>query len=243
MDKIEEIFDKMDYWRNLPKYELERRSDLFFALYLKDVIAAKFKPIKEQVIPEFPIHKATIKPFFDGALSCDGEESCNVDFVAFAQDNSECYFVELKTDNASERDKQDKYLAAAKKAKLKLLIQNLTNKIFLATKEKRKYFQLFKLLEDAGIVNLPTNLQTKLFSPHPQGSSDLIRQIKDVCQIDPINIVYILPNDTTKLKKNDNVVITFDEFSNIISKYTDPVTTRFRQSLQTWSKTKAGNQS
>ncbi|MGA7845141.1 MAG: hypothetical protein WCB17_11375, partial [Dehalococcoidales bacterium] len=76
MDRINDIFDKMENWRNLPKYQLERRSDLFFAIYLKEVVEAKFGVLlKDQIIPEFPIHKKTIK------LASSGEESCNVDFV------------------------------------------------------------------------------------------------------------------------------------------------------------------
>ncbi len=103
MNSIQDVFGKMDSWRNLPKYQLERRSDIFFAAYLKEVLEAKFDKIKDQIIPEFPIHKATIKPYFNGILKCKGEDSCNVDFVAFALSKPECYFIELKTDIASKR--------------------------------------------------------------------------------------------------------------------------------------------
>lgn len=42
MIKIEEIFDWLDRWRQLPAYQLERRADIFFALYLPEIIAYKF---------------------------------------------------------------------------------------------------------------------------------------------------------------------------------------------------------
>ena len=34
MTKIDTVFDSMDRWRHLPGYQLERRADLFFALYM-----------------------------------------------------------------------------------------------------------------------------------------------------------------------------------------------------------------
>ncbi|MHA3964233.1 MAG: hypothetical protein AM325_011935, partial [Candidatus Thorarchaeota archaeon SMTZ1-45] len=53
----------MDKWRNLPKYALERRADIFFGVYLKTVLEAKYDiKIKEEIIPEFPVRKATIYP-------------------------------------------------------------------------------------------------------------------------------------------------------------------------------------
>lgn len=63
MKTITDIFDKMDRWRNLPNYQLERRADIFFAIYLKTVLEAKYSvQLKEQIIPEFPVHIATIYP-------------------------------------------------------------------------------------------------------------------------------------------------------------------------------------
>ena len=239
MDRINDIFDKMDNWRNLPKYQLERRSDLFFAIYLKEVLEAKFGILlKDQIIPEFPIHKKTIK------LASSGEESCNVDFVAFANDNSKCFFEELKTDNASKRDKQDKYLADAKSVGLKPLILSLKN-IFLATKQKQKYFNLFKMLDEVGVVTLDPKLQIKLFSSHRQGASELIRGIDcEICELNEINIVYILPGRTkasVKLSQGNNTIIYFEEFSELISEDDDAITNRFRQSLKKWSETVAGD--
>jgi hypothetical protein len=41
MDLIETLFDRMDGWRHLPNYQLERRADLFFSLYLPTAVEAK----------------------------------------------------------------------------------------------------------------------------------------------------------------------------------------------------------
>jgi hypothetical protein len=35
---ISKLFHLLDNWRNLPSYQLERRADIFFALYLDKII-------------------------------------------------------------------------------------------------------------------------------------------------------------------------------------------------------------
>lgn len=44
MDRICALFDRMDNWRHLPSYQLERRADLIFSLYLPEVLVAKLYP-------------------------------------------------------------------------------------------------------------------------------------------------------------------------------------------------------
>jgi len=48
MNRIDAIFDRMDVWRHLPSYQLERRADLFFALYLPEVL---------NTMPQFTVHQ------------------------------------------------------------------------------------------------------------------------------------------------------------------------------------------
>ena len=35
---IERVFKLLDNWRHLPDYQLERRADIFFALFLPEVL-------------------------------------------------------------------------------------------------------------------------------------------------------------------------------------------------------------
>ena len=54
MKQIDALFDRMDSWRHLPNYQLERRADLFFALYLSKALEAKLGfPIRPELVPEF----------------------------------------------------------------------------------------------------------------------------------------------------------------------------------------------
>jgi hypothetical protein len=64
-NKIEKIFSNLDIWRKLPKYQLERRLDIFFTIYLKEIVEVFYKEIlnekdiklSEVIIPEFPLKK------------------------------------------------------------------------------------------------------------------------------------------------------------------------------------------
>lgn len=58
---ISGLFGLLDRWRHLPDYQLERRADIFFALFLPEVLRAHFAKqnrsieINPVLIPEFPI--------------------------------------------------------------------------------------------------------------------------------------------------------------------------------------------
>lgn len=41
MKQIDTLFDRMDAWRHFPNYQLERRADIFFALYLPEGLGAR----------------------------------------------------------------------------------------------------------------------------------------------------------------------------------------------------------
>jgi len=219
----------MDSWRNLPKYALERRVDIFFGVYLKTVLEAKYRiKLKDVIIPEFPIHKGILNP------NIKGNPSFNVDFLAFSEDTKIAFLVELKTDISSRREIQDQYLKAAANKGFNRIIEGLFE-IFRATKIKKKYFHLFRLLEFAGVIKLPDELQTKVFSNNMSGVMTMLRKSKILAQVEQIEILYVQPNG-----KGENI-INFNEFSSLIERYSDPITLRFIESLNKWSTIEAGN--
>ena len=60
---IERALGLLDTWRHLPAYQLERRADIFFALFLPDVLEEKFGvPISPVLIPEFPVKNRGQQP-------------------------------------------------------------------------------------------------------------------------------------------------------------------------------------
>jgi len=61
MDLIATLFDRMDGWRHLPNYQLERRADLFFSLYLPAAVEAKLGfSVHPLMVPELPVRIGTI---------------------------------------------------------------------------------------------------------------------------------------------------------------------------------------
>jgi len=98
-EKMQELFSLMREWKELPKYQIERRADIFFALYLptiwKDWIDSEgfLGDISHgDIIPEFPMKNK------------ENNRSCNIDYAVFCKEN--VYYVELKTDVNSFKPKQ-----------------------------------------------------------------------------------------------------------------------------------------
>lgn len=93
---IERVFELMDRWRHLPAYQLERRADIFFALFLPEVLEKHFEvDISQTLIPEFPVKNP------------NNNQSSNVDFLALQQSQDgnpdRAFLVEIKTDMGSRR--------------------------------------------------------------------------------------------------------------------------------------------
>ncbi len=91
-NKIEQIFKNLESWRKLPKYQLERRLDIFFSIYLKEIVEVFYKEIlnekdiklSEVIIPEFPLKK-------DGS-----NNSTNVDYVMFCKKKTQSHTNRIK---------------------------------------------------------------------------------------------------------------------------------------------------
>ena len=57
-DKIEQIFELLKKWYEYPKYQLERRLDIFFSIYLPEILKEKGIHIElNDIFPEFPLKK------------------------------------------------------------------------------------------------------------------------------------------------------------------------------------------
>lgn len=204
---IHKLFDTLDNWRNLPAYQLERRVDIFFAVYLADILEKKFGANIDILIPEFPVRIGSIYP--DKKLS-NPNLSFKIDYLAVDQVQKTVYLVELKTDDGSRRDKQDWYLRKAKELNIIGLTDGIL-KIYQATSSKQKYANLLSLLSSLGWVNSDRTLNI---------ASDY-----------NISIVYIQPN---KKEGETSIVISFDDIIGFLSDKNDDFTKRFAKSLELW---------
>ena len=230
MNQISEIFDRMDEWRHLPNYQLERRADLLFSLYLPEALEANLGfPVRRDLIPEFPVRIGTIFP------SILINKSFKIDYLAMSQTGAKAIFVELKTEGRSRRSEQDEYLAVAREVGLSALLEGLLT-IFQATTAKRKYFHLLDRLARLGLLRIPDDMREIMKLPRLRGVNGAAKGIEITCQVDELVVVYIQPEGD-----GDNNIISFENFRSVVERHTDPLSTRFAQSLREWAEIPAGH--
>jgi hypothetical protein len=208
---INTLFEMLDQWRHLPAYQLERRADVFFALYLPELIQSKLGTTIASFLPEFPIRRGTI------GYSESPNKSFKIDYLAMTT-GGDVIFVELKTDDASRRQSQDAYLLRAKQEGMVRLLEGILA-IYYATSSKNKYRHLVDTLDEMGLIVLEGDLLT----------------------VQPVNrnvdILYIQPHNP---HGNVNV-LTFHEAAEVVSGHSDVLSQRFAQSLREWAAVEAGD--
>ncbi len=224
MNGIEDIFDTLDRWRHLPAYQLERRADIFFSLYLAEVIEAHTgTAVAAESIPELPIKRDLI--WSDRPT----RQSVKVDYAFFAADRSKVFFVELKTDGSSRRAEQDEYLQRSREVGFRRIVDGIVG-IVHATKAKQKYAHLLCALQEAGCLRLPDELLTYLYPKPRPGVTKCLRQVETTVATDEFEVVvlYVQP----ELGAGD--VIDFEAFASVVGQHDDVLSQRFSRSLRGW---------
>lgn len=228
VDLINNFFDRMDSWRHLPSYQLERRADLIFSLYLRQVLQKHTGvELQEQIIPEFPVRIGTI--YEDVPI----DKSYKIDYVAISSDGKKAFLVELKTEGESRRDSQDKYLLAAQNAGMASLLAGIVQ-IFKATQAKHKYLCLFDLLELLGQVRMPPSLTGVVREKSAQFQISEADGIEVTSRVESMRVLYIQPNG------DGQNVINFKQFAAEIQDNEDVFAARFATSLREWACVPAG---
>lgn len=208
---INQLFANLDMWRHFPAYQLERRADVFFSVYLPDYLRSERGYDVQAIIPEFPIRVGTIHSSIDNI-----NKSYKVDYLIKLRNPSQVVFVELKTDPESRRIEQDDYLKAAKESGMRLLLGGL-KKIYNATSSQKKYRHLLRELEAANLIRI------------------LVEDDFDIVDAEiAISILYLRP----KGERED--IITFDQFAKFVDKKQDELSQRFAKSLTEWARVAAG---
>lgn len=206
--EIDQLFDLLDNWRLLPAYQLERRADVFFAIYLPQILKEKLdNRAIMKIIPEFPVRIGTIYP------ETPINKSFKIDYMVVS--DQKVLLVELKTENSSRRIVQDNYLEKANEANIRKLMEGLIQ-IFEATASKIKYRRMLKEFEDIGWVK------------------EEDKKWKNTSQDKDVEIVYIQPDRDENSESKS--VITFDVVAEIIEKNESAISTRFAESLRKWKK-------
>jgi hypothetical protein len=209
-ENINKLFSHLDKWRHFPAYQLERRADIFFSIYLPDYLKSEKGYDVESMIPEFPIRIGTINS------QIDINKSYKVDYLIKLRNHNRVLFIELKTDSFSRRTKQDDYLIAAKEVGMYSLLNGLKN-IYKATYSKNKYQHLLRELDVTGFIRFIDKEDFEIVDNEYE-----------------ISIIYLQPNGCGE------DVITFQQLANFIETNDDYLSKRFAQSLKEWSSTIAG---
>lgn len=150
---LDSLFETLDRWRHFPAYRLENRVDAFFGMYLPGLVQkATGDALADVVVPEFPIRRSLVEPETTHHLSY------KVDFCLFSERFDRVYFVELKTDLGSRRDRQDEVLRSAQSLGFGPVLEGLCG-IFGRSQAATKYLHLARTLAERGFVDLPNELR------------------------------------------------------------------------------------
>ena len=227
---VVDAFELLNRWRHLPAYQLERRADIFFALYLPEVLGERFgRKINPLLVPEFPIRKGLL-PKYDN----NDNQSIKADYLAL-EDGAfpkRAFLVELKTDMASRRDDQDVDLDDAVEIGLKRLVEGVIDICFV-TPNKSKYVHLLHLLSRLDLIEYDDALFPikKGFSKALCGVKHKVKEKKEK-KWPSLELVFVQPKNNT---------IGFEEFAKIIAKGgPDDFRSTFARHLRTWADTRAG---
>ena len=225
--KVTQIFANLDRWRHLPNYQLERRADIFFSIYLKELVEEFVRQerdgmhveILDLIFPELPLKTG------------DGSLSYKVDYFLLAKDRSLAYFVELKTDCKSRREAWDMLLIKAADKKLGQVLEEL-KQIASKTTSYQKYYHLFFWLAKAELVKLPPDFESFFYPRILKGARAKFAEIIINAQNIPIQILYIQPFKDVQAKEH---IIGFDFIVNHLDKKQhDEFGKLFSQYLKFW---------
>lgn len=217
--QINQLFGNLDAWRHLPAYQLERRADIFFSLYLAEVLQKKFGLSEAPIlIPEFPVRYGLIP---ESKGSAGENQSFKIDYLAITKDGENAYFIELKTDMASRNPVQDDNMKKAAEMNMSKLFSGIEC-MLRNSNQKQKYLSLFRY------ISVLFNLDIR-----PDGviSDATFAKFKTKPKI-----IYLQP--AKSINKDD---IDFEYFANEISSQADHVSLRFADSLMNWAGSKAGS--
>ena len=234
---VYDVFDQLDQWRHLPKYQLERRADIYFAMFLPEVLKERCGLDAEPgIIPEFPLRKCTL-----GIQTSRPNDSTNADYAAYSNADKKVFLVELKTDLESLDVGQISYLKKARGLEFRELVSGIIAITRSEHADKRKYVRLLELLSKLGLVEGVEDASRIASQKTLHGLPAALKKVKNnvpCTELKP-KVVYMVPKDDQRIGVAD-CIITFEEFADVI-KHSGELGERFAKSLCSWAKVKAGS--
>ena len=224
---LEGVLCLLDRWRHLPAYQLERRADILFAMFLPEVLARHFELEAEPtIVPEFPIKQLT------------NFRSKNVDYFAYASDGKHSFLVELKTDMASVSEVQKERLKEAAGEGLAKLVCD-TVKVAIRSPRQQKYVHLLWRLQELDLLSGVESVFDWAFPIVRRGVKRKLSDVKvtDHKDVQDTKLVYVAPCEVAGVNTID-----FNEFAEVIKKRGADSTRRtFACYLKNWAAECAGS--
>ena len=248
MSAIYEVLRQLDEWRHLPGYQLERRVDILFGMFLPKVIESVFDVHVDEVIPEFPLHKGLLK--CPPNVECGPHHSVKVDFAVFGTkgDKKKVFLVELKTDDNSLNQEQLKNMQVAQRVRSKAVLEAV-RELAQHSPQKRKYAHLVWKLYELNCLELCNraefvNMRLEEDRPRLKSAFEKLSVAQEWCEAN-VELVVILPTE----KKKEEIpsgfeVLTFAQFAEHLEDGNQPFESSdvsvFADYLRHWAGIEAG---
>lgn len=148
---LEELLELLSINKTYPKYQHERRIDLFVNFFLRDILDAASDMHIDFVVPEFPLKKSTSR------------RSTNADYLAFSAKNKTVFLVEFKTTHRSfKKNQMERYFLAQDDGWPKILEDVEEVFAWTARQDKEKYK---KLLNKVRAIPPNVNIEILYIAP------------------------------------------------------------------------------
>lgn len=220
MKEVETIFKLLEDWCFLPKYQLERRLDIFLAVYLPELLEKEvgIKINYEDIIPEFPLKQK------------DSNRSNNADYAIFYKETEKkeikLLLIELKTDMHSIRNEQIKYYKENKEKSTYDILSNLI-RIYKHTKKEylSKYQILLDMLENKELIIKGKKLNKRSL----KYGYEVNKKFLDTKS--KAKIIYIAPKENETIKKSSDTIITFEQIIKLLENKNNDVAKKMKKLL------------
>ena len=228
-DLTEAVLSQLDRWRHLPGYQLERRADIFFAIWLPQVLETHCGcQVDPRLVPELPVRKALVSD------RAQGHESVNIDYFALSRDRARGFLIELKTDMQSRRNEQDRIMRKAAETGWQALARGVCDIIRCtgSAARDRKYHYLAALLRDLGLLQMPVDLGRHVYADRRHGLSAALEALQPTPAAPALEVVYLQPRTG---QPGSATTITFEQFAGTLDNLGEKEAATFARYLRRWA--------
>ncbi len=157
---IANIMRRLEDWALLPKYQLERRVDIFLTPFLEALVSSELGGRATLVVPEFPLRTlyrpGAVKTRWQGSADAEDDEddtahTVNVDYLLWVEREGQAptwVFLELKTDASSFKEGQALLYTTARDHGMARLRDDIDFVRKHSKQQAHKYAELVKRLKE-----------------------------------------------------------------------------------------------